>query len=162
MKKIKKAKAVKKVKKSVKKAVKKAVKKTAPKKAMKKEQPSAGVIGAQAPGKDGIVYANALDKINASLSKPKPVEKTSKKKAERPVDEQVAVPEVKTIDVLGNIDKSLKKPEEPTKKAKAVNRKGTVVIEAAEDEEEAPKKSGKSVVMTGDGPKLVSDNGEEE
>ena len=155
-------KVAKKVKKPVakKSVVNKPVKKPLPKKKSTKkssQKPLPEVIGAQAPGKDGIVYANALDKINASLSKPKKAE--HKSKAVRTVEE-TAVPEVKVIDVLGNIDKGLKKPEEPPKKPKAVNRKGTVVIEAEQDE--VPQKPGKSIVMTGDGPKLVNDNGEEE
>ncbi len=68
--------------------------------------------------------------------------------------------EVAEIKVLDRIDAELAKKPSSAKPAKAVNRKGTVVIEADQDQDTS--KPGKSVVMTGDGPKSVDDNGEVE
>ena len=88
-----------------------------------------------------------VKKVVAKKPAKKVIKKTTKPKAVKPAAE------IAEIKVLDRIDAELAK-----KPTAAVNRKGAVVIEAHQDADSS--KPGRSVIMTGDGPKVVDDNGE--
>jgi hypothetical protein len=123
-------------------------KKTAKKKLLKKKASKKVVIKKTAK--------KVAPKKTAKKTGKVAIKKAVKKPAPRRAyvePEELPVPEAKEIKVLDAIDASLKK-----KPTKVSNRKGAVVVEADQDENSA--KSGKSVIMTGEGPKVVDDNGE--